>query len=145
MPRFVIDETKVIQAEWWDEGETVTIKKFTYGDRQKLASDAVYVGLVDGDGKKQTLAEAKIDTMNLGILEVGIVSWTFINPKTGREMPLLRRWIEALNPEDAEFILREINAFNPQINKRTEEEQDSFRGDGGDSMPGGNSSAAGVE
>ena len=37
MGRFVDKgNTKAIRAPWWDEGEEVVIKRFSYGDRQKL-------------------------------------------------------------------------------------------------------------
>jgi len=128
MPRFVVDETKVIHAEWWDEDETVTIKRFTFGDRQKLAQVAYKVGLVnpnDGGGAQMS-ADIAIGEMNLAILEIGILAWTLKGPE-GKVMALRRAWIEALQDEDGNFILAEINAYNP-TKRRKPEDQANFRG-----------------
>jgi hypothetical protein len=145
MPRFIIDETKEIQAPWWDEDETVVIKKFSYGDRQKLAGSAVRIDLVDsGNGKPEALTDVQVATMNLAILELAIVDWTFRHPTTGKKIPVRRQWIEALSEEDGDFILAEINAYNPR-RKRSKEEQASFRGAGRGGVPGGDGAPAGDE
>lgn len=138
MGRFVDYETKVIHAEWWDEEETVTIKRFAYGDRQKLASVAYKVGFTqqdDGQGP-QFSADVAIGEMNLTILELGIAAWT-LKSAAGKAVPLRRSAIERLQDEDAEFILREINAFNPSKKRRTADEQANFRGGGGDGAADG--------
>lgn len=137
MGRFVDYEVKVIHAEWWDEEETVTIKRFAYGDRQRLASVAYKVGFVqqdDGQGP-QFSADVAIGEMNLTILELGIAAWT-LKSAAGKMVPLRRSTIERLQDEDAEFILREINAFNPS-KRRSAEEQVNFRGGGGDGAADG--------
>jgi len=138
MGRFVEHETKVITADWWDEGETVTIKRFAYGDRQRLAGVAYKVGFVQqGDGSQQEFsADIAIGEMNLAILEIGIVAWT-LKSSAGKVTPLRRSAIERLQDEDAEFILREINAFNPSKKRRTADEQANFRGGGGDGATDG--------
>ena len=138
MGRFVEHEVKVIHAEWWDEEETVTIKRFAYGDRQRLASVAYKVGFVQqGDGGQQEFsADIAIGEMNLAILEIGIEAWT-LKSSAGKAVPLRRSAIERLQDEDAEFILREINAFNPSRKRRTADEQANFRGRGGDGAADG--------
>lgn len=139
MPRFVEDsDVKEIRAEWWDEGETVTIRRFNYGDRQALASAAVKVG-VDGEGG--VLTDVVVGRMNLEILNRGIKRWT-LKRADGRVANLNGRSIEALTDEDAEFILAEINAFNPS-KRRPAEEQATFRGAGGGGAAGERPAAGG--
>lgn len=132
MPRFVDEsQTKTIQADWWSEKETCTIRKFNYGDRQYLAGQTVYVGLVPKDGsdgsfdKEDIEGEGSIliDRMNLAILERGIKSWT---DEEGSPIPVTLKMIESLTEKDADFILSKINEMNPR-RQRTEEEQETFR------------------
>ena len=131
MPRFVSnDETKVIRAPWWDEDETVTIKRLTYGDRQKVSKAAVRMRF-DGDGKP---LDTELGDINLTIMQLAIVSWTFTRAETGKPVPCNRFWFERLTEEDGDFILSEINAFNPTP-QRTEAEAEEFRGVGGDGDP----------
>jgi hypothetical protein len=155
MPSFV-NETKVIAAPWWakDESgsplETCTIRKFAYGDRQYLAGETVRVGIKVGGGaahlqdaqsrsKNERLNERHgekpangqhgekatvlVGRMNLAILERGIVSWT--DPQ-GQKVPVTADGIAQLDSKDADFILAEINAYNPR-QRRSEEDQEKFR------------------
>lgn len=132
-------DVKVIQADWWDEDETVTIRRFGYGDRQYLSGKTMQARLSPQglqEAQKGELAgldmEMSIEEMNLAVLERGIVRWTLQrDDESDVVAPLNRAWIEKLTEEDAEFILAEINAFNPS-QRRTEEEQASFRGGAGD-------------
>jgi len=128
MPRFVEDsDVKEVRAEWWDEDEAVTIRKFSYGDRQALAGVAIKVGVTDEGGLQRNLV---VERMNLEILNLGIKRWT-LKRSDGKVANLNRKSIEALTDEDAEFILAAINAFNPS-SRRSAEEQATFRGaDGG--------------
>lgn len=124
MPRFISEsDVKTIRADWWDEDEAVTIKKFSYGDRQKLAGAAVKMNIEN----ERRISEVQIAEMNLMILQIGIVSWTFTRPYNDKAVPVSRHWIEQLDPKDAEFILGEINALNPSI-ERSADEQEEFRG-----------------
>jgi len=128
MSRFIdSSDVKVIQAEWWDEGETVTIKRFSYGDRQRLAGLATRAGtkLETGDA---IITDVYVGRMNLAILEVGIVEWTLQDE--GKVVKLNRQAIERLTDEDGDFILGEIQAFNPR-RRRSAEEQEFFRGGAG--------------
>jgi len=128
MPRFVDQsETQEIQASWWAEKETCTIRRFNYGDRQWLAGQTVALGVRPGDDEN-ALADVQIDRMNLAILERGIVRWT---DDEGRSLPTSRAMIKRLTEEDAEFILSAINELNPR-RKRSEADQATFRGDSGD-------------
>lgn len=123
MPRFVGDETKVVQAPWWGEKETATIRRMNYGDRQYLAGQAVRVGIAGEDGQRETIGELALGEMNLAILERGLVAWT---DPDGEGMPVTRSAIEALEEDDGDFILKEIRAFNPR-RQRSPEEQAGFR------------------
>lgn len=128
MPRFVTAaDTKEIRAPWWDTDETVTIKKLTYGDRQTIQKASARMS-VTAEGSFDEIA---LGDVNLVIMEVGVVSWTFVRPETGKPVPCTRRWFERLTEEDGDFILAEINAFNPPP-RRTEAEVDEFRDAGGD-------------
>jgi len=136
--RFVSkDDDVVIQAEWWDEDESVTIKVFSYGDRQFLIKKTMRVGLnVDperlaGDDGNitgealATMTDLQLGEMNLAILDRGIRSWTLKGPQ-GKVVVPSRRWIEQLSERDAEFILEKINELNPS-QRRSAEEQEGFR------------------
>jgi hypothetical protein len=138
MSRFVSDtDVKTIRAAWWGEDETVTIKKLTYGDRQKIAKQAVKLK-AGSDGE---FREAELGAANLVLLQVGIHSWTFTHPENPKKKcPVSRYWIERLTEEDADFILEAINGFNPGT-KRTEDEQETFRGGDRDGDPDGESAA----
>jgi hypothetical protein len=126
------DEIKLIHADWWDEHETVTIKRFTYGDRQRLAGVAYKVGLVSGDGNAQYSADVALGEMNIAILEIGIKAWT-LKGANGKPVPLRRSLIEKLRDEDGNFILGEINALNPS-RRRSAEAQATFRDSAGNSF-----------
>ena len=121
------EETKTIRADGWDDDEEVVIKMFTYHDRQQLMSRFINVHPQMEIGES---ASYKIDlgAMNLAILELGIVSWTF-KGEDGKVVPCTKKWIHKLRPDTGDFILAEINAFN---RRRSAAEQESFRGDGGD-------------
>lgn len=121
MSRFVDKgETKTIHADWWDDDEEVIIKRFTWGDKQKLAGMAVNIGLVDG----APLTEFQLGQMNMAIMEAGIKSWTLKGPED-RIVPLTSKWIYQLEERDGNFILQAINSFN---RRRSAEEQANFRG-----------------
>lgn len=134
MPSFVGDETKVIQAPWWGPDEAATIRRMNYGDRQYLAGQAIRVGITGEDGRREQIGELALGEMNLAIIERGLVSWT---DEEGKELPVTRDRIEALDELDGEFILGEIKAFNPR-RQRSPENQSKFRdrSGGGDSEPG---------
>jgi len=123
MPSFVSEvEHKTIQAEWWEEKEVCAIRRFGYGDRQYLAGQTVQVGIAPGGKKEDAIADVAIGRMNLAILERGIVSWT---GPDGAALPVTAERIAALREKDAEFILAEINTWNPR-RRRTAEEQATF-------------------
>jgi hypothetical protein len=111
MGRFVeASEVREVRAGHWDEGETVTIKRFSFGDRQFL------MGAAMGDSarlhKGDVAVSVDIEHMNLAILERGIARWT-LKRADGSVAPLNKESIASLTERDAEFILGEIQAYNP--------------------------------
>lgn len=111
MGRFVeSSEVREARAEWWDPGETVTVKRFSFGDRQALMAAAM------GDSarlqKGDVSVRVDVGQMNLAILERGIARWT-LKRADGSVAPLNKESIASLTEKDAEFILGEIQAYNP--------------------------------
>lgn len=125
MPRFIsTDDTLEIHAEWWEEKETATIRRFSYGDRRWLSGQTIRVGSKPGD---EQITELQIERMNLAILERGLVRWT---DEEGNRATLSPKTIGALTSSDAEFILEQINELNRE-EERAPEEQDAFRDESG--------------
>lgn len=129
MTQFTVKETKVIQAPWWDEDEQVIIRRFGWGDRQELIQAAVTVDLGNVPTNVQ-INDVQVGAMNLRIMELGIQSWTLKGPG-GKIVPVTKKWIYDLSEPTGNFILREINDFNPR-RSRSAKEQANFRGAGGD-------------
>lgn len=128
MPRFVdVDAVQEIQAPWWSEKETCSIKRFTYGDRQFLASNTIQMGLKIED--MSAITDVLVGRMNLAILERGIASWT---DAKGVKLPVTKGKISRLEEKDAEFILAAITELNPS-ESRSAEEQETFPGADGNS------------
>jgi len=124
-------ETREIQASWWGEKETCTIRKFNYGDRQWLAGKTVSMGIRSGsyaDGQvvaeesEGAVTDILIGEMNLALLERGVVQWTDAD---GVGVPVTRAAIESLTEQDADFILSEITALNPR-RTRSKDDQATF-------------------
>lgn len=122
MDHFVTDvDHKEIHADWWADGETVTIKLFTYVDKQRLFERSL-VGTprVDEDGNVRFRLDTALHTETS--LVMGIVAWTFTDAD-GEPVPCDSEHRCALNPRDGQFIYNEIQELNKE---RTAEEQDSF-------------------
>jgi len=129
---FVDDQdVKEIIAPFFKDGEVVTIKKFSYADRQALSGEYMKLsadwggrkGKEDKEGRREATVTSEIvlGKMNLSILDKGIESWTLFN-RNGKEVPLSRTNIRKLSDEYAEFILGEINDFNPTRSSDEEDE-----------------------
>ena len=74
------------------------------------------------------MTKVQVGKMNLAILDLGIVRWTLKGPD-GKIVPPTKKWIYALDERSGDFILGEINAFNP---RRSAEAQENFRAESGD-------------
>jgi len=115
-------DIKEIQAPFFKEGEVVTIKKFSYADRQALSGEYMKLsadwGSAEGkkgkEGNRQATVKSEIilGKMNLSILDRGIESWTLYTRK-GKEVEFSRTNVRKLTEEYAEFILEAINDLNP--------------------------------
>jgi len=143
-----IDERDVkdIEAPFFKEGETVTIKKFSYADRQFLSGEYTRLSAEwrgkggrrgktrggkekRGDKEKQSAtvtSEIVLGKMNMSILWRGIKSWVLYG-RSGDAVSLSRRNLQRLSDAYAEFILEAINDFNPS---RSEPEDGDEDGDG---------------
>ena len=128
-------DVKDITAPFFKEGEVVTIKKFSYADRQVLSGEYMKLSADWGSkggkrGKRATQdatvkSEIVLGKMNLSILDRGIESWILYDRK-GKEVPFSRANIRRLSESYAEFILEGINDFNPSRVESEDSEDDNF-------------------
>ncbi len=124
MSRFITEpETKDIHADWWEEGESVTIRRYTGAGRDRLAKETIRVSATEEDEGRVEVSAEKIPR-----LLAGIKSWTF-EDSNGKLMPVNRKWIGKLDGDDIDYIAAEIRTLNKG---RTEEDQATFR-EGADS------------
>jgi len=126
MARFVSVETHEVRAEWWDEGETVSIRKLSYLDRQYISAEATLYTRGEENGHR--VIGVDTEAMDRAILERGIASWT-LRDENGKAAPLTRSAIERLSLEDGRFIVNAIHEYNP---RRSAAEQEGFRPAAGD-------------
>lgn len=117
MGRFVSGETKTVAAPWWEEGEEVVIRRWNTVQLDVLNEAILKIAGISG-----TLSAIEIRAVNVPVLMAGIESWTF--REGDKKVPVSRKWIGKLAPEDSSFISTEIWAFN---RGRPAEEQASFR------------------
>jgi len=145
-------DVKDIAAPFFKEGEVVTIKKFSYADRQFLSGEYTKLsaawqregdGTRKGDGKEKqdatVTSEIILGKMNMSILDRGVKSWTLYD-RDGKEVTYSRRTTRKLTDPYAEFILGEINDFNPTGSSDEDgddEDDDFFLGAGGGGEGGG--------
>jgi len=127
MSAFVdVRETREIRAEWWEEGEAVTIRKLSFLDRRYIAGQSATYGKPREDGTRSVFVDT--EAMDLAILEKGIVRWTLKRPN-GKIAPLTRGMLRKLGEADGEYIVNAIHEYNP---RRSAAEQARFRGGAGD-------------
>lgn len=118
MGRFVTkSDVKVIRADWWDEGEEVTIRKYTI--RQKDLLDAKIIEIAGMAGE---IPQVVVKSVAVPYLIAGIAEWTFTDEE-GNRVPVNRHWIDKLDEDTADFIADEIRNFNEG---RTTAEQREF-------------------
>jgi len=129
------EDVREITAPFFKEGEVVTIKKFSYADRQALSGEYMKLSADWGSGGGKKGKKAKRDAtvkseivlgkMNLSILDRGIESWT-LHDRKGKEVEFTRANVRKLSEPYAEFILGEINDFNPSRVESEDGEDDTF-------------------
>jgi hypothetical protein len=133
MGRFVgAGETQAVRAPWWGEAETVTIRKFSWGQTQSLNTAGVETtgsmgqGPAAGSGgaalKPGMRVSVLLDVRNFALMEAGIEAWTLLD-ESGAVAPLALDSIKRLAPADGDFILKAINDFNPA---QTADDRETF-------------------
>lgn len=139
-------DIKEIQAPFFKDGEVVTIKKFSYADRQILSGEYTRLSAEWDEEKRdekgsrrggrrgskakrsaKVKSEIIVGKMNLSILDKGIKSWTLLTRDGKKEVPFSRKNVRKLTDEYAEFILEGINDFNPTREDDSDEDDDFFQ------------------
>ena len=118
--RFLMNAERVIRADWWDEGETVTIRKLSWSDVQTIFGKSAEVQ----NSGSQAQVSFRIDSYNKEILKRGIKAWTFLG-ENGVPVPITDDFLNLLSAEDGNFIQKEISEFNPEMGRSVE--QGNFR------------------
>ena len=122
MTHFVTDaDRKEIHADWWADGETVTIKLFTYVDKQRIFERSLASTPVkDDEGSLRFRMDSALHAEST--LVMGIVGWTFTDDN-GELIPCDSEHKCALNNRDGLFIYGEIERYNEE---RSGEAAESF-------------------
>ena len=121
MSRFITEnDVHEIQAPWWDEGESVTIRRYTVAQRDVMHTEILRIA-----GKVGELTEVEVKAAQVPVLLAGIKSWTFkkSNDDDAGVAPVNRHWIGKMSGDDADFVAGAIRDFNLG---RTAEEQEKF-------------------
>jgi len=117
--RFIsANDTKVIEADWWDDDEQVTIRKWSIAQRDALNEHIINI---TGASTDDDVTQMQIKAAQVPVLNAGIKSWTFKDESGKRVLPSPEN-LGRLAPRDADFIANEIWAFN----RREEDELESF-------------------
>jgi len=111
--------TREIHAEWWPEGETVSLRPFTWLDEQRISERSTTVDRSDPDN---VLVQVDNTAWNEARLDLGVVDWT-VSDAQGNTVPCTAANKRRLGRKDALFILGEIQDLNKE---RTADEQRSF-------------------
>jgi len=107
-------DTRTIHAAWWQEGETVTIRRWTTVQEDRLYEEILRIAGRVGDVTEVQLKAAKVPVMDIGIKE-----WTLLGDD-GKVLPLNRKTVEALCSEDSTFISNAIWDYNRGRNPEEE-------------------------
>lgn len=130
MGRFVTkSDVKVIRHKDWEEGEEVTIKRWTIREKDRLDSKIIEIAGIAGQ-----IPEVVVKSVTIPYLKAGIASWVLFDEE-GSRIPLNDHWIGELKEEDADFIAAEIRTFNE--GRTTAEEQEFLRQLAGGGEDGG--------
>ena len=119
MSHFITDaDRKEIRADWWADGETVTIKLFTYVDKQRIFERSL-VGppVQDAEGNARFRIDSALHAESTLVL--GIVDWTFETEEG--PIPCDSEHKCALNNRDGLFIYGEIQAYNEERDAQASE------------------------
>jgi hypothetical protein len=129
MGRFDL-KTETIHADWWDEGETVTITQLTWAqkqDLQKYAMRDIVMPNSKREARNRQIKYTDADWKSLAVqtMLAAIVAWTFT--QNGSVMSVNQEAVEKLSEEDGDFIMEAVDALNP-------ERDDEFQGGSGNSL-----------
>jgi hypothetical protein len=115
-------DRKDIHADWWDDGETVTIKRFSYVDELFIATHST-VGEPEMDDFGDMRVRIDRSLWVEARLMRGIVAWT-LEGEDGEALPCSDGNKARLNDRDGRFIHSAIADLNRE---RSEQDQASFR------------------
>lgn len=115
-------DTETIQADWWPEWMTVTVREITFNEAQEL----VKLGLrqeaelpSNRRGKRRQnfkVRDTNFSLLRVSTLAMGIVSWTF-RGKNGKTLPITNDNLGKLRVKDADFILEVLDRLNPETDE----------------------------
>jgi len=114
-----IEEQRTIHAPWWEEGESVTVRRFTWYDEQVISEQATEIVPDDEGGARVQVNRAD---WHAARMERGIVEWT-LRDAEGERVPCTPERIRALSAQDGDFIYQAIRELNE---RRSAEEQAGF-------------------
>ena len=111
--------TREIHADWWPEGETVTIRPFSWSDEQRISERST---TVDRSDPENVVVHYDNVAWNEARLDIAVTGWTF-QDESGQPVPCTAEARRRLCRQDVVFILREIQDLNKE---RTADEQRNF-------------------
>jgi hypothetical protein len=146
------DEVETIRDESWEAFESVTIRKFDQGAKDRMDREVIEMTGLVGEIPRMVMASARVP-----VLVAGIQSWTFRDLSESEVLrlyeaqakaldkdveslsveekceavkdvpivPLTREWMGKLNPSYAGFIVWKIRELNRE--ETTAEERDFLR------------------
>lgn len=120
--------TKTIHAEWWEEGESVTLQELTWGAQKAILSEIMGDTKITPGMSPELDINAATRMQEMQMVEM-VAGWTFTNG-SGEPVPVDLEHLRQLAPKDAEFILAEMDGMNPR-------QDESFLGGRGDGVPDG--------
>jgi len=117
------NDTKTIRADWWEDWEEVTVRKWSIKQRDRLNEKIIRI---TGSSSGDNVTDMEIQAAQVPVLDAGIESWTFTEngEEDGKGVPVSPHWIEQLAPSYADFIASEIWAYN---RRPEEDEANSFQ------------------
>lgn len=111
---------RTIRHKAWDKGEEVVIRELDYKETASLTAIAAEdISAIDMEDKNKREA-LKVGDMNMGrtqlaTLEMSIVSWTLT--RKGKIMKLNPSNIASIKGWVGDYIMEEIDKFNPDLDE----------------------------
>ena len=115
-------DTEIIQADWWPEWMTVTVRELTFDESESLMK----LGL-RGDaelprnrkGRRRSnfkVRDTTVDLLRKASLRIGIVSWTW-ESKDGKPLPISDETLGKMRAKDSDFIMEALDRLNPETDE----------------------------